>query len=459
MMQIFTPSAKPVPKQTAKDSTPPSSPIEYIPNEILVHVMKLAHEPGLPRNTFSSVLRLSHVSQHFRSVAHNTSELWTAICPKFPLAYDQVQFWLDVLARSGARLIDLVINTEVELRGAEGPYMSFLRAAVSHSNRWHKFEITSKTWDPIELFLKQSRRLVLLPRLEVLTLHHSDDPGRTTNREGEDLTPRFHNILFGKDTIAPMLKTVRVGATYFDYSRMRSLAKDLAELHFENHTYPPTSDVPEVIIDMLRASPGLQILTLTSLDVHFDNQPQPVELRYLKRLEFRGFPQNATHLFSLLRVPSLEVLVLGECRFAAEETVTMPPVFAANSMMRTLIGFFTSSANSPWCWRAGGLRELSLEYGRCSAREVGRLLRQTTNVETFRMSSPAIFSVLANNPGILPNLRHWVVKSSIFCAPHPFSAILTDRPGVTLSVEGDLTRDGEWLYDTLKDVHSVTLRT
>ena len=455
-MQIRAPSAKPVLQQTAGDFSPLSSPIESIPNEILIRVMKLAVPgPDLPRNAFSATIRLSHVSRRFRFVANNTSELWKVICPKFPLTYDQVQFWLDVLARSGARSVDILIHTKGEFRGAVQPYRAFLEAVVSHSDRWRKFEITSKTWEPIDLFLDQSRHLVLLPGLEELTLHHADDPGRVTNWGGEVSSSRFRNILFGKDTAAPMLKIIKLGATYFDYSRMRSLAKDLVELHLENHTYPPTSDVPEMIIDMLRASPRLQVLTVTSLNMQFNNWPQPVELRDLERLEFRGFPQNAEHIFSVLRVPSLKVLVLGRCRFAAEETVTMPPVFAANSTMRILIDLFTSSANSPWCWRAGGLRELSLEYSRCSAREVVRFLRQTSNVETFHASSPAMLHVLANNPGILPNLRHWVVKSSIFCAPRPFSAILTDRPGVTLSVEGDLTRDGERLHDTLKDTHNI----
>ena len=455
-MQIFTPFAGFSPKQTTSNS--PSSPIEYIPNEILIRIMHLTvPNPNLPVDALSAAVKLSHVSQHFRSVAHNTSELWTVVCPKFPLLDDQVLFWLDVLARSRERLIDIVVNAEVELQGVVQPYRTFLGAVVGHSNRWRKFEITSKTWEPIELFLDQSQCLVLLPRLEELTLHHSDDPGRTVNREGENLTPRLHNFLFGEDAVTPMLKIVKLGATYFNYSHMRSLVKDLSELHFENHTYPRTSDAPEMIIDMLRASPRLQVLTFASLDVKFNNWLQPVELHHLKRLEFRGNPRNAENLFPLLRVPSLEVIRLGECRFAAEKAVTMP-VYVADETMRILINSFTGLANDRRYWKAGGLKELSLEYDHCLPRDLERLLRLTPNVETFRVYSSEIFPVFTNNPRILPNLRHWVVKSSIFCALHPFSAILTDRPGVTLSVEGDLAQDSEHLYNTLKDTHNITLR-
>ena len=455
-MRMFIPSAKLVPTRSICDSPSPSS-IESIPDEILMHIMDLTvSDPVLPHNPISAALRLSHVSSHFRSIAHDASELWNLICPRFPMDHDQVLFWLDVLARSKARSIDVAIDVQSEQIGDIQLFKTFLGAVICHSDRWRKFEITSKTWEAIDIFLGQSQHLALLRRLEELILYHSDDPGRRTNREAENTTPRFHNALFGEDVVAPMLNTVRLGATYFDYSRMGSVAKDLVELHFENHTYPRTSDMPEMIIDLLRASPGLQVLTLTSVDVFFSNWPQPVELQHLRRLEFRG-PPHYTNLLSLLRVPSLEVLYLGECRFAAD--ATMPPVYAANQTMRMLVDFFTSPANTRWYWMAGGIRELSLEYNHCLAREVQRILSLTLNVETFHMSSPAIFPILADNLEILPNIRRWIVNSSIFYDSHPFSTILTRRPGVTLSIKGDLTQDGERLYNVLKDNHNITLCT
>ena len=422
-----------------------------------MHIMQFdVSDPDLPYNTFSAVLRLSHVSRHFRFIAHNTSELWTLVCPKFPLLDDQALFWLEVLARSKARLLDIAINVQVETLRVIQPYMTFLEAVVNHSNRWRKFEITSETWEPIDLFLDHSRHLALLPRLEELILHHSHDPGRTANWE-EASTPRFHNTLFGKDVVAPMLNIVKLGATYFDYSSIRSIAKDLIELHFENHTYPRTSDVPEMITDLLRASPRLQVLTLTSVNLQFDNFPSPVELLYLRQLEFRGLPRNVD-LLSLVRVPALEVLYLGECRFAASlGSAVLPSPFTAVLTLGALTGFFTSPENSRWYWRAGGLRELSLEYTHCLAREAKRFLRLTVNVETLRTSCSAILLILANHPEILPNLQRLVVKSSIFHDPYLFSVILTNRPGVTLSVEGDLTLDGERLYNTLKGTHNIIL--
>ena len=457
-MQMFIPSAKLVPTRSICDSLHRSSCIESIPNEILMHIMDLTvSDPGLAHNPISEALRLSHVSKRFRSIAHDASELWTLIRPRFPMDHDQVLFWLDVLARSKERSIDVVIDVQLEPMGAIQLFRKFLGEVVFHSNRWRKFEITSKAWEAINIFLGQSQHLVLLPTLEELILYHSDDPGRRTNREVGDMTLRFHNVLFGKDVVAPMLKTVRLGATYFDYSRMGSVAKDLVELHFENHTYPRTSDMPEMIIDLLRASPGLQVLTLTSVDVFFSilNLPRPVELQHLRRLEFRGFPQNA-YLLYLLRIPSLEVLYLGDCRFAADPT--MPPVYhAANRTMRMLVDLFTSPANARWYGVAGGIRELSLEYNHCRAEEVQSILELTLNVETFHMSSPAIFPILADKRKFLPNLQHWVVKSSTFCDSYPFSIILTDRPGVALSIKGDLTQDGERLYNALKDTHNITL--
>jgi len=74
------------------------------------------------------------------------------------------------------------------------------------------------------------------------------------------------------------------------------------------------------------------------------------------------------------------------------------------------------------------------------------------------MSSSTIFPILAQNPEILPNLQHLIVKSSIFRDLYPISAILTDRPGLALSVEGDLTQDGELIYNALKDTHNIIIR-
>ncbi|KAF9647451.1 hypothetical protein BDM02DRAFT_2679688 [Thelephora ganbajun] len=66
------------------------------------------------------------------------------------------------------------------------------------------------------------------------------------------------------------------------------------------------------------------------------------------------------------------------------------------------------------------------------------------------MTSSVVFPILADNLKILPNFQRWVVKNSIFCDPYPFFAILTDRSGVTPSVEGDLTLDGEHRYNVFR---------
>jgi hypothetical protein len=341
--------------------------------------------------------------------------------------------------------------------GVVDSYETFLGEVIDHSYRWRKFEITSRTREPIGDFLWRSRHLVLLPRLEELIIHNLEDPGRIPN---EGLTPRFHNPLFGKDLVAPMLHTIKFGATYIDYSQMRSIVKNLVELHFENHTYPPTSPVSEMIIDLLRASPSLQTLTLASMHVQFPGQPTPVELPHLSRLEFRGYPDDALSLLSLLRVPALEVLHLGESRFGANVgpgQLAMPPRYVANETMRTVILFFTMIPEIRQYWRASGLREISLDYSDCVPREVERLLRLAPNVETFRVSCAKMLPVLVEKREILPNLRHLVVKSSTFCDPDLFSQILALRPDVTLTIEGELTQDGKRLYHALKDTDNVVL--
>jgi hypothetical protein len=76
------------------------------------------------------------------------------------------------------------------------------------------------------------------------------------------------------------------------------------------------------------------------------------------------------------------------------------------------------------------------------------------------VSCPALLEILIDNPRILPNLRHLVVNTPIFSYSGLSSAnILADRPGVTLStVRGELTRDGECLYNSSKDNHGIAFR-
>ena len=414
-------------------------------------------DSGLPHNAFSSALGLSHVSHHFRRIAHGASELWTLICPKFPLTPNQVALWLEVLPRSEPRSIDVVVNVQAESLGVVQLYNTFVEAVIGHSDRWRKFEIKSTTWEPIDLFLRQSQHLVLLPGTVELALNHSQDPGRTDNWEYENTSPRLHNLFFGKNVVAPKVNVVKLGSTY---SQMRPLARDLVELHVENDTYPRTSDVPEIemIIDLLRASPRLRVLVLSTLNVEFVTWPRHVKLPQLRRLEFRGYHCNVMHILSLLHVPALEALCLGLCRFVADPGPnTIPPLYAADKTIRFMIWSFRSPENAPW-WRAEGLKELSLEYSQCQPREVSKLLRLTRNIETFQVSYPALLDILIDNPEILPNLRHLVVNISVFCDPDLFSAILDNRPGVTLSVRGDLTQGGERLYNSSKDTHDIALR-
>lgn len=144
---MFTLPAKPIPSRSVEDPPLHLSYIPSIPDEFPVQAMQpTAPNPGLPRNFFSATLRLPRVSRHFMSIAHSTSELWTLIYPNFPMTDDQVLFWLDVLARSKARLIDVVVNVQTGTTAATQPYKAFIGAAVNLSDRWRKFEIKSDTW-------------------------------------------------------------------------------------------------------------------------------------------------------------------------------------------------------------------------------------------------------------------------------------------------------------------------
>ena len=50
------------------------------------------------------------------------------------MANDQVLFWLNVLARSKARSIDVVINVQTGITAATQSYKAFIGAAVNLSD-------------------------------------------------------------------------------------------------------------------------------------------------------------------------------------------------------------------------------------------------------------------------------------------------------------------------------------
>lgn len=310
----------------------------------------------------------------------------------------------------------------------------FIQTVVARSNRWRIFEIT---WEPTDLLFQGSSD----------SLHKLEKPALCYLREDGGPTAGVYHVLFGREVPSPLLWIIRPGATYRRYSQMQSLAHNLVELHFGGPTNSHTLGTLGDIVDLLRASPKLQVLTFFNTSLERTNstnrpQPEPVKLQDLSRLGFRGCPEDTRDLLSLLHVPGLEKFLLGKLSGSQDSTGS-----STTTAMRSVTEGFMRPPN-----QVEKLGALLLEYDECQEATMRMFLEFTPGVEIFCTSSPTALPILANDLNILPALRHFVVKSSIFCGANSntFSTILTHRPEVKLYVEGDFMQDGERLYSTLR---------
>lgn len=325
----------------------------------------------------------------------------------------------------------------------------FIRAVEKGSKHWRIFEII---WKPTDLLFQFQGSSHPLHGLERLALHYF--------REDGNPTAGVYKVLFGREVSSPLLWIIRLGATYRRCSQMRSLAHNLVELHFWGTTNSHTQDTLGDIVDLLRASPRLQVLTF--INIHLErtnptNPPQPVNLQDLRRLGFRGGIEVTRDLLSLLRVPGLEKFHLGKCPFGAGSQ--------DSAVLSTTIALWWAKERFMVPNQPGNLGELFLEYDECQEETMREFLMSTPGVEIFCTTSPTALPILAranNLLNILPALRHFIVKSSIFYGANgdafstdAFSTILTRRPGVTLYIDGGFVQDGEDLYNTLRLRHKV----
>jgi len=323
---------------------------------------------------------------------------------------------------------------------------------IKNSNRWQKLEIRSKKFRPIANFLAHSRCLYSLPRLQELRLYHSSSDPRDNWEENRARPASM--VLFANNVSAPLLQTVDLRATYLNHSQMLSLTSVVTNLRLENQTNIPCN----IMMKLLQVPYMLQVLRLINVYANRSNWPQRVELpQSLRLLEVRGSDWALTSVMSNLLVPGLETFILGECQPEAGSEMAAESLLlgseaseAVQIATKCLLGRWDEGVEG---WGVGNLRELLLEYSNCSHSALEGFLRATPNVNRLYVSGQAVFIVLHNIPGILPNLQRWVVEGSTLYKGCPLSDILTHRPDVKLIVKGDLTEDGKAIYDTLKCTH------
>ncbi|KAG0700449.1 hypothetical protein DFH29DRAFT_623394 [Suillus ampliporus] len=230
---------------------------------------------------------ISHVCQHWRTVALNTPSLWTKIdvsaleSPPF----ERVQILLE---RSKSLPIDIHIDCEPpdddddddddeeeDYSGSEDSElgqsprsMSFsdldnlMSLLVPHISRWGSIEVAVACYKHMFIFLSavSDPSIAGAPQLEALQLYHHEDAESITAFAHPDLVQHFK--LFGG--VAPRLKSVALWGVHVDWCQeWLSCGSNLLDLELAYHTDDVRPSWTQ-FVGILRGAPKLETLSLCS---------------------------------------------------------------------------------------------------------------------------------------------------------------------------------------------------
>jgi len=291
------------------NSTISIDPASRLPPELLVHCISREH--GLDLN---DIVRASHVSRHWRSIALAEPTLWTKLFvskqPGLPLAFNS-----ELLARSGAASLDVTMVIFFEHIPWDPNDFALVSSGVSHF--WHRIECLelyfTGEYDGHEGLLYQGRFDFLrtsAPILKILKIKDRTyaNTGFGGFSVGDDLYWRVTDDLLGG---GGALERFDVEGTMLQLPKhcpaLSTVTSFDGRLHAE-------SSIPKYLPLLC---PKLHYLKLLDLGV---SQPFTAgDFRRVKelRLDFRGTPEECDlasqfrHL--ILREPIAAVIVTSTC--------------------------------------------------------------------------------------------------------------------------------------------------
>ncbi|KAG1743314.1 uncharacterized protein EDB91DRAFT_1126758 [Suillus paluster] len=291
---------------------------------------------------------ISHVCQHWRTVALNTPSLWTKIdvSPLESPPFERVQILLE---RSKSLPIDIHIDCEPpdddddddeeeeDYSGSEDSEldqsprsMSFsdldnlMSLLIPHISRWGSIEVAVACYKHMFIFLSavSDPSIAGAPQLEALQLYHHEDAESTTAFARPDLVQHFK--LFGG--IAPRLKSVAFWGVHVDWCQeWLSCGSNLLDLELAYHTDDVRPSWTQ-FVGILRGAPKLETLSLCSSGPlgapsdwchegisgsYGDDSTGVIELRSLTDLVLAfHLPVYASGLLRRLAFPALKSLTL-----------------------------------------------------------------------------------------------------------------------------------------------------
>lgn len=371
-----------------RPSTRHQSPMNTLPDELLLHILHLAANDHVNHPIATSIL--SHVCSRWRMVALSNGILWGRIVLTFPVYPRHLAFVVACLERSGTYPLDIFLDFRDPAWNWDEDAHSFrwqemepiMRLFLVHVMRWRQFDLLADTWSPIFTFLWYTRHVKAAPALETLALSRCNLYLAAEGHIFHPVALRQPLSFFG-GSFLPSLRSVSLIGVHVDWEQpsLRNLSE--LQLKFHAHDVMPTLSQFEAIF---HSSPRLSHLAIFGWGPILDNSrtipnARHLHLQHLQRLSF-GFLDipYSLQLLSLFDFPSLSELVLED----VSRVVNPSDLQDGSSLIQWLSSTpssLSSAIRPPSRLPLHQLRKLEIHNVRCSEPTFASFLRRLISLK------------------------------------------------------------------------------
>ena len=438
-------------------NTPVESFITKLPVEIIVHIMRSGLDPLSRRS-------LSQVSRGFRDVSFLVPEFWSVIIPKFPLEKDQLDYWKRSIVNSKTAPLDIKLtildrNLSSGVDESQGFLPLFLELVI-HSIRWRSFMLVTQLPAPMGVFLEETIPVADFPQLENL---------RLACAEPIDTHEAAWTIPGEPSPVMPRLRSLTLWNAWARHPW--GILNDLVTLKIIGDllgTMPPLGEV----IGMLKSSPNLEVLCLTTAPPHFNDLHDPpannealhVVLPRLRSLTFRGLSRMAgIYILPLLHLPALEEFRLENALAWLNSCIGVPDHRHIPENYSSVIQVITY-LNLPWQkssdvftappgpqWPQGNLKEVTLSWVTAEAMPLFEWLSFMPELTTLRtqFSDTDLLRVIQDG-NLCPRLQRLYVGGFVdSVARDELERVMLARPNLDVFVDATIPGTGQVLNSLL----------
>ncbi|KIM87457.1 hypothetical protein PILCRDRAFT_814984 [Piloderma croceum F 1598] len=311
--------------------------MQSVPDDVLAEIFQagtsLCRDPiddlfidDLPKLPFPHLV--SSVSRRWRDVALSSPRLWTTIVFNCDMGtnHECPSLWIE---RSGACLLDITISTSPwNYWDSSSNLKSAMDQIIPHTNRWRRFTVDSLSQNMVRTVVARLRT-ASAPHLRDFKMISNDNHGFDIDSDSlgtMDVTSSVCDHIFTGG--APSLTKARLIGPYSMY-RPPLTGLTYLQLGGSNHSNEIVTITANCLRDLLTASPFLTNLVLQCLDIvlPLNTSVSDIQIPSLCSLTmiFSSHKCKFWKLFSLLSLPKLATLALGQMSQFSELSIDVGP--------------------------------------------------------------------------------------------------------------------------------------